>query len=59
MKIPIQADQITGFREKIKKVDQFLEMLSNRYSNEDIVNICLKELLTTIMSLRKASLLLD
>lgn len=52
MEIPSQPDQILAFREKIKKVDQFLEAMSkNDTSHSEIVTACLKELYKIIMTI--------
>lgn len=52
--IPRDVTSINGFKENIKKVQQFLEILKNKYENEDeFVVICLKELYKIIMTIGK------
>lgn len=44
VEVPHQPDQIPAFRDKIKKVDQFLETLSASNQTGEVVTICLNEL---------------
>lgn len=49
--MPNQSDQIKGFREKILKIDKYLESLIKSEKASDIVAACMEELYKIIMTI--------